>query len=219
MSEFNREFWAPYIALVGPENFIVDDMIIKSPHYCGMDFRRALHGEKYAQPQLEQLMEKYRVYHEILGKSTLSFDDVKLVFYGLIAEPFFDTELVKLIDMGNCEINDEEWWDLVVSLWVMQEFNSDGDRKQNWTKILTHRDKIESLTAELPDKFIAYRAGSEDGLSWTLDEGTARWFHNRFIAQFGRIPFLKKQFTPNDVMFYTNRRNEQEVVVIPSKYL
>jgi len=33
--------------------------------------------------------------------------------------------------------------------------------------------------------------------------------------QFGNIPFLEKTFKRDDVIFYTNIRNEKEVVILP----
>jgi hypothetical protein len=35
------------------------------------------------------------------------------------------------------------------------------------------------------------------------------------MQQFGKIPFLEKEFNKKDVIFYTNARNEKEVVIVP----
>ena len=219
MNKHQREFWAPYIALVGPSNFFTDGIFIQSAHYCGMDISVAQGGEEMAKQILNQVMHKHHCYREIVDQTSINYDDLSLIFGSLVEKPFFDSELVKLIESNKCDVSDDEWWDLVMSIWVRQELNSDGDRKRNWAQILTHRGKIASLTADLSNNFIAYRAGYDDGFSWTLDENTARWFQNRFKEQFGDIPFLKKEFSREEVVFYTNARNEQEIVVIPSKYL
>lgn len=50
----------------------------------------------------------------------------------------------------------------------------------------------------------------QEALSWSLDESVARWFANRFNSN-GKI--YKGKVKLQDVMLYTNSRNEQEVLV------
>ena len=50
----------------------------------------------------------------------------------------------------------------------------------------------------------------QEALSWSLDKSVARWFANRFNSN-GKI--YKGKVKLQDVMLYTNSRNEQEVLV------
>ena len=215
MNEMQRNFWKPYILAIGAENFYANGMFIQSKHYCGMDISLAEGAEEFGASQLDALIRKHTTYRELLKKPSLTNKDISEIFSWLVEKPFFDEELVYLINNHKIEISDEEYWDLVKGIWSRQELNTDGTRIKNWKKIFSHRPSLPSLTDGLPDSFTAYRAGNPDGFSWTLDKETAEWFHNRFKSEFGNIPFLTKQFTKEDVTFYTNDRNEQEVVIIP----
>lgn len=217
MNERQRKFWGPYIMALGFENFYTNGMFIQSKHYCGMDISLAEGAEEFGASQLEAIIKKHTIYKELLSKPALNNEDLEQIFTWLVEKPFFDEELVHLIKNFKLDVTDDEYWELVKSIWCRQELNSDGNRKKNWKKIFSHRPKIPSLTDGLPDRFTAYRAGKADGFSWSLDKKTADWFHNRFKSQFGNIPFLTKTFTKDDVVFYTNDRNEQEVVIIPVK--
>lgn len=217
MNDKQRKFWGPYIMAIGFENFYTNGMFIQSKHYCGMDISLAEGAEEFGASQLEALIRKHSTYKELLTKKSLNNDDLGEIFSWLVEKSFFDDELVNLINNHKLDVTDEEYWELVKGIWSRQEFNTDGKRKKNWKLIFNHRPSIPSLTEELPDRFTAYRAGKEDGFSWTLDKETAEWFHNRFKSQFGNIPFLTKPFTKEDVVFYTNSRNEQEVVIVPNK--
>ena len=217
MNDKQRKFWGPYIMAIGFENFYTNGMFIQSKHYCGMDISLAEGAEEFGASQLEALIKKHSTYKELLTKQSLNNDDLGKIFSWLVEKSFFDDELVNLINNYKLDVTDEEYWELVKDIWSRQEFNTDGKRKKNWKLIFSHRPSIPSLSNELPNRFTAYRAGKEDGFSWTLDRETAEWFHNRFKSQFGNIPFLTKPFTKNDVIFYTNSRNEQEVVIVPNK--
>jgi hypothetical protein len=215
MNDKQRKFWAPYIKAIGIENFYMNGMFIQSKHYCGMDISRAEGAEQFGASQIEAMIRKHTMYQDLLKKPSLNEEDLSEIFSWLVEKPFFDDELVFLICNRKLDVTDEEYWDLVKSIWCRQELNSDGKRKVNWQMIFKYRPKISSLTEDLPDTFTAYRAGKEDGFSWTLDKEVANWFHNRFKSQFGKIPFLTKEFTKEDVVFYTNDRNEKEVVIVP----
>ena len=215
MNDKQLKFWGPYIKAIGFDNFFTNGMFIQSKHYCGMDISQAEGAEQFGASQLEAMIRKHTMYQDLLKKPSLNNDDLSEIFSWLVEKAFFDNELVTLITNHKLEITDEEYWDLVKGIWSRQEFNTDGNRKKNWKKIFSHRPKLPSLTEELPDRFTAYRAGKADGFSWTLDKKTAEWFHNRFKSQFGNIPFLTKPFTKEDAVFYTNDRNEKEVVIIP----
>jgi len=214
MNAKQRAFWGPYISKIGAKNFFSNGMIIQSKHYCGMDISQAEGAEQFATHQRDMIIRRHDEYKALISKEILSLDDLETVFM-LVEKQFYDEEFVQLINNDKLGVSDEEYWDIVQQIWVRQEFNSGGNRKRNWKRIFKHRPKLASLSAELPDEFRAYRAGKEDGFSWTLDRSKAEWFHNRFKMQFGNIPFLEKTFKRDDVIFYTNIRNEKEVVILP----
>jgi hypothetical protein len=216
MNKEQRKFWQPYIDVIGEENFYIKGLAVVSKHYSGMDISQSLGAEKYAKPQLQSFINKYHEYQAILNKDEITNDDMDEIFSWLVEKPFFDTELLRLLETKKVKQTLNEHWETIKSAWARQEFNTDGNRKENWKKIFQFRPTTPELTEGLPENFTAYRAGKADGFSWTLDKATAEWFHKRFKQQFGSLPFLTKQFTVKDVIFYTNDRNEEEVVIVPN---
>lgn len=217
MNEKLRKFWGPYIAAIGSKNFYTNGMFIQSKHYCGMDISLAEGAEQFASSQLQAIMRRHDLYKEVIAKGTLKEEDLSFIFMSLVEKSFFDDELVYLIDNHKLDVTDEEYWEIIKSVWSRQELNTDGNRKKTWRKVFSFRPPVQSLTNDLPDQFTAYRAGKEDGFSWTLSKEVAEWFQQRFKAQFGKVPFLERTFKRSDVVFYTNDRNEQEVVILPQK--
>jgi hypothetical protein len=75
-----------------------------------------------------------------------------------------------------------------------------------------------AVFAALPDPFVAYRGCGvrhRAGHSWTLAEETARWFakpHER-LYRAAETTILSRSITKADVLFYTNQRKEQEIVL------
>ena len=217
MSPEQSAFWKPYTDLIGLENFQISEPrgsmpgIVRSKHYCGMD---ASALGKNGEGVREVAINRYLGYQEILAQDKLTADDIDTIFLSYVEKAFFDTELVQILTRHGNNLSLDEYWELVIDCWCRQEFTTDGNRGENWKIIFNHREKPSDLTSELPEKFIAYRAGDESGFSWTLDKKIAQWFHKRFESEFGDIPFLTREFKKSDAVFYTNRRNEKEVVVI-----
>ena len=97
--------------------------------------------------------------------------------------------------------------------WAQQELNSDPGRVCNWKQVFKLRPTIPSLTKGLPVKFTIYRAGDPSGMSWTLKKKTADWFANRMQLCGVWVPICERRIKRIEVLFYTNRRNEHEVVL------
>ncbi len=59
------------------------------------------------------------------------------------------------------------------------------------------------------------------GLSWTLDFKQAFWFANRSACSFNLAnpAVYRAQVSADDVYFFDNDRNEQELVILPSRRL
>ena len=74
---------------------------------------------------------------------------------------------------------------------------------------------------DLPDgNLTVYRAGSTNGISWTINKGIASWFwiKNKSIKSEPKYNrFLRMRVTKDDVIFYHNARGEDEVIVIPNE--
>lgn len=211
-----RQFWKDYIDLIGEDNFqIINNNgmnFIQSPFWVGPDPSEAIGGEAMLTP----LIEKAKSYYQITKCDRLGFSDLSAAFMGLHKQ-YYDRELLSLIMDNRIEMTDEEFWQFIIKIWTRQEFNGTGDRRERWIQILSHRAKVAFLTAELPQTFVAYRAGDLSGLSWTLDLEIAQWFQARFrdSANSDNIPIHKKTFTIDEAVFFTNNRREQEVVILP----
>ena len=217
MNAKQRTFWGPYIVKVGFNNFGTSGMMIISKFYTGPDISQSVGAEQYAIAQRDQLINISDMYQAIVVKDKLSRDDLHEIFM-IVTKPYFDIEMVELIKQDKLNVSDEEYWDVVKSIWQRQEFNTSvASRRKNWIKILRHRSKDIRSLEDLSDTFTAYRAGDLKGFSWTLDKDKALWFQRRFSQQWGEIPLHEKTFNRNDAVFYTNGRGEQEVIIISDK--
>lgn len=104
--------------------------------------------------------------------------------------------------------------------------------KYEWGKIDSHYknidhwkyifSKISFYKGDLPeDNLDIFRAGTQEGLSWTTEKTIAKWFYNKNLNLNNINPkfnkFLKMNVSKEEVIFYLNHRNENEVVIIPNK--
>lgn len=218
MTPQQLKFWQPYIDLVGAENFQYisgkggGPNLIRSKHYCGFDVSgMGIGGESMRNIAIN----RYRSYQKLLAKGTLSFEEVDDIVTSDIEKPYLDSELLILLNKHCRDITTDQYWKLVIKCWCRQELTTAGERATNWKALFTQRERPKYLTQELPATFTAYRAGQETGFSWTLSEKVATWFQSRFEMEFGEVPLLSRDFSADDAVFYTNQRNEQEVVILP----
>ena len=198
MNKKQLTVWGPYISLIGEENFHTDGIDVNTKFYCGPDFSQDDEKESYISGRLQRILYRHEKYVEETANATLTYSNLNFIFNSLIEKQFLDVELLHLIKNRELDITDEEYWTLVESIWTRQEFNSSADRKSRWEKIFSFRDKVPSLTEQLPDTFTAYRAGELDGFSWSLSKDVAQWFQERFRAEFGEIPLNEKIFSKSD---------------------
>lgn len=209
------DFWLPYIKLIGIANFdlresqgIMPAMVV-SKHYCGFDASLAEGAESVVQVACNRA----NFYNELIAKDDLTIDDIRSLLANAVCHQFYDEELLLILTKYAHCLTDEEHWKLITDYWPLQEMNCDGERRNIWRKVFKLRSPFPSLTAELSDTFVAYRAGDKGGFSWTLSKETAEWFQQRFSMQY-KVPLLTKTFRRENALFYTNCRNEQEVVII-----
>lgn len=81
----------------------------------------------------------------------------------------------------------------------------------------TFNQKDKATFKRLPEVFTAYRGAgqrSKPSRSWTLSRDIAEWFANRNAWGRGRGKILHLQVSKVEVLFYTDGRSEQEIVLI-----
>lgn len=208
------DFWKPYVDLIGKENFFYNfsdnnmPSFVITKHYCGFDASEATGGE-YVR---DVAIRRAEYYKEVMSKDNLTKDDVSSLFVNSVCHQFYDEELLNILTKYAHCFSDEEHWEMITDYWVLQEMNTNGERLENWKKIFNLRPRINKLVEKLPETFTAYRAGDESGFSWSLSKETAEWFQNRFSDVY-ETEIHQREFKRDEILFYTNSRNEQEVVV------
>jgi len=121
-------------------------------------------------------------------------------------------------------LTNKEHWQIIIETWSKSEHNSQAQNREKWIDILTMRNPIKHFKKNLNDNIKIYRAGSEDGLSWTIKKETAIEFQQRYNNNINPIYFslnhktiniIDKKVKYKDVKFYNNLRGEDEIVIIP----
>ena len=129
-------------------------------------------------------------------------------------KPFRPDCLLEILKKDSSHLTDEEVWELVTDTWSETEFNS-GIR-EIWLELFSLRKPIPSLKEELPEEMTVWRGGHCEGFSWTLSREIGEWFVERFGEE---TPLLSMKVKKSDVLFYTNDRHEEEVVLLPKNRL
>lgn len=121
------------------------------------------------------------------------------------------------------EIPDEEYWEILGSVWTDSENLWQYDHlldhlltlpKKGKEKMMDEREH--KLLSELPDEFIIYRGHQSKnrlGYSWTLSCHTAKWFSQRFYNK--KIKVVSGIVSKKDVIALLLGRNEFEIVCHP----
>ena len=121
-------------------------------------------------------------------------------------------------------LTDKEHWKIIIDTWSKSEHNSQIQNREKWIDILTMREPIKFFKKNLNENIKIYRAGSQDGFSWTLKKETALEFQQRYNNIYNPIYFsinhktvniVDKKVKYDDVKFYNNLRGEDEIVIIP----
>ena len=121
-------------------------------------------------------------------------------------------------------LTDKEHWQIIIDTWSKSEHNSQIQNREKWIDILTMREPIKFFKKNLNENIKIYRAGSQDGFSWTLKKETALEFQQRYNNIYNPIyssinhktvNIVDKKVKYDDVKFYNNLRGEDEIVIIP----
>lgn len=210
------KFWEPYVKKIGKKNFHCSEFVVQgmtkicSKHYCEV-LQDNLEPRTLFDAALKEACERADRYEALISKDTITHEEIKECLY--CVEKHFHQELllVLLKKFAHC-VSEEDHWSLIADCWIRQEFNCSGDKRDTWRKVFNLRKSIPCLTEELPDTFTAYRAGSADGFSWTLSKEKAEWFQERFSAHY-EVEIHERVFKREDALFYTNEREEEEVII------
>ena len=121
--------------------------------------------------------------------------------------------------------SDEKYEEMLFEEWDLDIWAKTGLNNYNflskWKDLFKLFPISQDLKKELPDgNFTVYRAGSPEGISWTTNRGIASWFwsKNKLLNSEPRYNrFLSLSVTKEDVLFYNNKKGQNEVVLIPNE--
>ena len=121
--------------------------------------------------------------------------------------------------------SDEKYEEMLFEEWDLDIWAKTGLNNYNflakWKDLFKLFPISQDLKKCLPDgNFTVYRAGSPEGISWTTNRGIASWFwsKNKLLnsePKYNR--FLSLSVTKEDVLFYNNKKGQNEVVLIPNE--
>ena len=121
--------------------------------------------------------------------------------------------------------SDKKYEEMLFEEWGLDIWAKTGLDNHNflskWKDLFNLFPISQDLKKELPDgNFTIYRAGSPEGISWTTNRGIAMWFwsKNKLLNSEPRYNrFLSLSVTKEDVLFYNNKKGQNEVVLIPNE--
>lgn len=114
--------------------------------------------------------------------------------------------------------NNNQLFDLLEYVWIDSENPSINiDVWKELFSLPQLKSIFEKTKIDLPEKVIIYRGtnkSNDTGISWTLDYNIAKMFANNNFTTVGDIDgiVLEKEVNKKDIIFYTNRRNEKEII-------
>ena len=119
-------------------------------------------------------------------------------------------------------LTDKEHWQIIIDTWSKSEHNSELHNKDKWKDILNMRKPIKYFKKNLKKTNLVFRAGSSNGFSWSLNKKKALEFQKRYnsfnpiyySSSNNKVELVSKIVNYEDVKFYNNNRDEEEVVLI-----
>jgi len=128
------------------------------------------------------------------------------------------------------EMSDQDFWNALGSIWTDSEniWQNEEEWRDLWQVerpgrldyVMDDDDKL--VFSNLPETITVYRGciqgENEDGMSWTTDFQIAEFFAKRFAEiREGDPIILCGEVSKDDVLAYSQGRNEFEVIVLPEK--
>lgn len=135
---------------------------------------------------------------------------------------FIIFNIEKLVASGKLE-------KIMINFYTMVNFPMTSFDIERWRYMFDHcnRSRLlaegDELPKELGSEFTIYRGQNLEevpGISWTLSKEKADWFAKRnemFLGGKGKTDVVDMRVTLDDILYYYNGREEQEVVVSPHK--
>ena len=101
-----------------------------------------------------------------------------------------------------------ESWDVVARLFESIEEKTDEDSQEMY-------DKLPSVVMVYRGVLAKDELKAETGVSWTTDINIAKMFALRFTELGGTAYILESEINKSDIIYFTNQRQESEVIVEP----
>jgi len=176
------------------------------------------------QEQIDDLLMDYLgyVYDRCIGQEN-DFQKIQKLFYVFLHKPY----QIELIDLAKGRLTKKDYTTLLADAWTDVEFpHQAGVRRLVRMFQMADTELLKSQCENdkkgydaLPENITIYRGlqGKKAkcrGLSWTTDLEKAKWFAKRFAFN-GNI--FQAEISKKDVFFFTDERNEAEVVTNPYK--
>ena len=130
-----------------------------------------------------------------------------------VAKPHRPSYLLQLLKGKYTFLDDLKVWWLIVDTWVESESNHIA--KEVWEELFSLRKVPKWYTEHLPDEMTIFRGGNPEGISWSLYNEQGQWFAERYGDN---ESFWGMKIKKEDILFYTNLRGEEEVVIIPKNH-
>lgn len=114
------------------------------------------------------------------------------------------------------ELSDERYWELLRTVWIIAGSinNADVFRKlmQSGRKEKYYFSTPEDAKKlrEMPERFEVYRAGADNGLSWT----TSKEYAEHYKLAFGKEKILTRTVNRKEVFAYIQRNLEFEIIIL-----
>lgn len=182
-------------------------------------------ADVYNEFGLKSILYRRQLWNDFVSESgKLTVDEVSSML-SHIARPYRSKYLYQILTSKRGDkLTNSQVWNLIKETWSNVESVS---QDEYWSYIFSLRKTPPRYKREIQksDKFkfidgdkyfFVYRGGHPMGLSWTLDEDTAKWFANRNGRVGDNNNVHMKMISIDEVKFYTNDRNEEEVVIVPS---
>lgn len=126
------------------------------------------------------------------------------------------TSMQKIIESSSYDNN--KLGNLICKSWCHSEHTlEDTMVYKNFFERFAGCEYFEKTKKDLPETFTVYRAGSENGISWTTNKETALFFQGRYKDSGLPEPeILEKEVSKKDVICYIQDTGESEVIILPS---
>ena len=174
--------------------------------------------------EIDKLSVRIDVHLNFLSKDKPTLRDLKDVIYDVHDGQREKTGiLLDCFENNGSGITDKEYWKLIMTTWSYGDFNSLCPfRKSNWRDLFKLRKRLTSFLDFFEEEVLVYRGGnSKKGVSWTLSKDVGELFqrdndqHNYKSKKKSKLYQMKIKKT--DILFFSNFRQELEVVVLPKK--